>query len=342
MSKITKILHDALLYRHDFLETLHNENTNAYRLFHGVNEGFSGLTIDRYGDSILVQTFRDPLLKEELDEIKDTILSKMKDFLPNEEVFFVYNHRGGHKEKDLDFDNATSEKSLEKKVFSEVGLKYVYQARHRGQDPFLFLDMRAGRRFVINNSKNLSFLNLFSYTNGSGLAAMSGGAKEVLNIDFSESSLAIGNENAELNNFITPNYKTIKMDVFSALRQFSGTIFSGRNAPKIKEVIKLEQQTFDLVFLDPPAWSKSLHGTIDLVRDYQSIFKLSLLATSKGGRVIAVNNANAVKLDDWLEILKRCANKIGRPISNIEVITPEADFPSPDKNFPLKIAVCEV
>jgi 23S rRNA (cytosine1962-C5)-methyltransferase len=96
-----------------------------------------------------------------------------------------------------------------------------------------------------------------------------------------------------------------------------------------------------LVFLDPPAWSKSLHGTIDLVRDYQSIFKLSLLATSKGGRIIAVNNANVVKLDEWLDILKRCANKIGRNISNIEVITPEEDFPSPDKIFPLKIAVCD-
>ncbi|MEK7433460.1 MAG: class I SAM-dependent methyltransferase [Cyanobacteriota bacterium] len=342
MSKITQILNDAIIARHDFFNNSHAENTNSYRIFHGVNDGFQGLTIDRYGSSILIQTFREPLIKEELDEIKEIITKNTTLFATDEEISFVYNNRTIHKEKDLNFVNTISEKALEKKIFKEMNLNYVYQARHRGQDPFLFLDMRAGRRFIIKNSKDLSFLNLFSYTNASGICAMQGGSKEVLNIDFAESSLEIGEENAKLNNFIQPNYKAIKSDVFFALRQLTGTPFKGRNGIHKKEKIIFKEKTFDLVFLDPPAWSKSPYGTIDLVRDYQSIFKLSLLATSKGGRIIAVNNVGKVNLNEWLEILKRCASKIGRNISNIEVITPEEDFPSKDKNYPLKIAVCDV
>ena len=342
MSKITKLLEDAIISRYNLLEKLHSENTNAYRLFHGINEGWQGLTIDRYGESMLIQTFREPLVKEELDEIKEVINRQMLRYSLKEETFFVYNHRNGNKEKDLTFLNETSPEALEKKVFQELNLNYTYQARHRGQDPFLFLDMRAGRRFVQKNAKGLSFLNLFSYTNGSGLCAMSGGAKEVLNIDFSESSLAIGQENAELNGFTSPNYNAVKSDVFSALRQFLGITFKARNGKTVNPDVIFKQRTFDMVFLDPPAWSKSPHGTIDLIRDYQSIFKLALLATSEGGRIIAVNNVAKVNLNDWLEILKRCATKAGRTIKNIEVITPEEDFPSPDQNFPLKIAVCEV
>ncbi len=341
MFELTKLINDSIVSRHKLLDELHQENTNAYRLFHGINDGLEGLTIDRYGSSILIQTFREPLTKDQLDEIKEIMSNQMKIFSPNEESFSVYNHRSGNREKDLSFENHNSEKSIEKKTFKEMGLNYVYQAKHRGQDPFLFLDMRAGRRFVKNNSKDASFLNLFSYTNASGMCAMSGGAKEVMNIDFSESSLSIGDENAELNNFTQSNYQSVKTDVFAALRQFAGIPYHGRNY-KIKTDVMMPKKTFDLVFLDPPAWSKSPFGTIDLIRDYQSIFKLSLLCTSVGGRVIAVNNVGKVNLTEWINILKRCATKAGRNISNIQIITPESDFPSYDKNYPLKIAVCDV
>lgn len=166
-------------------------------------------------------------------------------------------------------------------------------------------------------------------------------SREVWNIDFSESSLEIGLENARLNQCEKPEFITIKTDVFSALRQFTNTPYKGRNAINKPEVI-LEEHGFDLVFLDPPAWAKSPFGTVDLVRDYQSIFKLALKAINPRGRVIAVNNVSQVQLEDWLEILRRCATKCGRPLKSIEVLEPENDFPSWDRKFPLKIAVCEI
>lgn len=342
MSEIESLLLKSLEARKSLLEKLHAENTNAYRLFHGIVEGWEGLNIDRYGSLILAQTFRDPLSDGQIKELEETVIKQMQKYNQGENFSFAYNHRGKDKEKGFDFWHQPSEKALETKTIKEIGLNYLIKARHRGIDPYIFLDMRAGRRYLLNNSKGLSLLNLFSYTSGSGVAAMAGGAKEVWNIDFAGSNLDIGDENAQLNNFAGAEFKSIKSDVFLALRQLTGKPFIGRDAKLNSEGFKLQRKTFDLVFLDPPAFSKSRFGTIDLIKDYQSIFKLSLLATNQGGRLIAVNNVAKININDWVEILKRCAIKAGRNISNIEIIEPEADFPSWDKNFPLKIAVCEV
>ena len=99
---------------------------------------------------------------------------------------------------------------------------------------------------------------------------------------------------------------------------------------------------FDLVVLDPPTWTKSRFGTVDLVRDYQSIFKPSLLATRRGGAVLAVNHVHSVDQSEWLDALDRCATKAGRPLAEVSVLKPEADFPSPDGRHPLKMAVCRL
>jgi len=104
----------------------------------------------------------------------------------------------------------------------------------------------------------------------------------------------------------------------------------------------LQAEQFDLVFLDPPKWAKSPYGTVDLVRDYPSVFKPSLLATKPGGRLVCCNNVAQVDRDDWIDQLQRSARKAGRSIKSLEIIQPEADFPSFDNNPPLKIAVLEV
>lgn len=341
MQETNKLIDKALLYRKDLIQKLHSENTDAYRLFHGITEGIQGLNIDRYGSLILVQTFRDALSPDDIESLKKHLKETLNNHLELKDFNFVYNHRGGEKNRSFDTWYKASEEELKTNIFKEMNIKYISKARHRGIDPLLFLDMREGRKFVLNNSENLSVLNLFSYTCGTGLCAIQGKAKEAWNIDFSESSLEIAKENAKLNNIDSSNFKIFKTDVFAAIKQLGGQKPMSRNY-KYKPDIKFSERGFDLVFLDPPAWSKSLFGTVDLVRDYQSIFKPALLITNKGGRIIAVNNVAKVDLNEWVESLKRCAVKAGREIKNIEIIKPDIDFPSWDNNHPLKIAVCEV
>lgn len=78
--------------------------------------------------------------------------------------------------------------TFDDQVGVENGVRYPLAARHRGIDPWLFLDLRAARRWVLTNSEGLEVLNLFSYTGGVAAAAACGGAKSVWNVDFSASA----------------------------------------------------------------------------------------------------------------------------------------------------------
>lgn len=326
--------------RRALLESLHGEDTNAYRLFHGTNEGAPGLTIDRYGELILIQTFHQPISEGELHQLK-CFYSERYPCVSG----FIYNDRSAvnsrYKNRLTESERDEANRSY---TFKELGIRYRFRARHSGQDPYLFLDFRAARRHMLAHSQGKSILNLFSYTCGMGVCAAVGGACYVANVDFAESSLAIGADNAQLNDINPSLIEFVKSDFFTAARQMAGLPVAMRRgrqsqAPKYS---KIAPRQFDFVVLDPPKWAKSPFGTVDLVRDYSSVFKPALLCTKEGGQMLCANNVAQVPLSDWLETLQRTAKKAGRPIKDIEIIQPETDFPSRDGNFPLKVAVLQV
>ncbi|MBU2509851.1 class I SAM-dependent methyltransferase [bacterium] len=337
VSDIGPLINQALTNRSELREKLHTEETDAYRLFHGVNEGRPGLTIDRYGSQVLVQTFHQPFDPDELPLISEHLANGL-DFEP----LMVFNDRSpaSQKQGKPSDTNDSGEMEDSKQICRELGVRYVVKGIQKGKDPLLFLDLRVARRFVLANSSGLSVLNLFAYTCGVGICASIGGANEVLNVDFATSSLETGKLNAELNQLSEDTIRFIQSDYFPVIRQFAGLPVSGRG--RKRPYLKLEPRQFDLVFLDPPRWAKSHFGTVDLIRDYQGVFKPALLTVHPGGRLICTNHVPKVNVSDWLEILRRCAQKAGRPVRGIEVIEPEADFPSPDGMHPLKIAVVEV
>jgi 23S rRNA (cytosine1962-C5)-methyltransferase len=334
LSDLTQMLEQALQKRKALLESLQAENTNCYRLFQGSSEGYPGLTIDRYGPQLLIQSFHSPLSSEILAEI--TAVSQTH-FLPQE---VVYNDRSAAYSRRSDSDQI----SQNKHICQELGLNYLVKGKHAGQDPLLFLDLRVGRRYVLAHAAGLSVLNLCAYTCGLGLCAAQAGAKEVWNLDFSARYLDIGLENARLNKLADDSQHFLQSDFFTAVKQWAGLPITFRKGKGVESRTypKLEPRQFDLVCLDPPRWSKGPFGNIDLVRDYQSVFKPALLATRAGGTLLCTNNVAEVKRQEWADVLMRCANKAGRPIESLEWLTPEADFPSWDGQHPLKIAVLKV
>ncbi|MGE5491228.1 MAG: class I SAM-dependent methyltransferase, partial [Actinomycetota bacterium] len=204
---------------------------------------------------------------------------------------------------------------------------------------WLFLDLRAGRRRVMAEAPGKSVLNLFAYTCGVGIAAAKAGAQYVVNVDFAESSLAVGKENARLNDLpIRPRF--VKSDAFAAMRQLAGVgqpeMVRGKRMPPFP---KLEPRAFDLVVLDPPRYAKSPFGVVDLVNDYPALLKLAVLCTAENGTVLCCNNVAEVARDAWADQIERCARKAGRPVREMEWIEPEADFPSYDGQPPLKMAL---
>jgi 23S rRNA (cytosine1962-C5)-methyltransferase len=331
------LLTGAFTARADLLARLHAENTDAYRLFHGTVEGWPGLTVDRYGSLLLVQSFHLPLVPEDLAALEGYYAAVSPG------LTLVYNDRSRASSRIL--NELPPEQLAAAQVprqAHEMGVTYLVQARHEGQDPWLFLDLRAGRRYVMQHVRDKSLLNLFAYTCGVGTAAAKAGARFVMNVDFAESSLAVGRNNAKLNELqFRPRF--VKSDAFAALRQLSGIGQPERvRGKRMPPFPKLDAQQFDMVFLDPPRYAKSPFGVVDLVVDYAALFKPALLCTAEGGTLICCNNVAEVDRDAWLDQLQRSARKAGRTIRDAEWIAPEADFPSLDGKPPLKMVALAV
>ena len=104
---------------------------------------------------------------------------------------------------------------------------------------------------------------------------------------------------------------------------------------------KLEARQFDLVFLDPPRYSKSPFGVVDLINDYQALF-----AGAAGHR--ARRHADLLqqrRAGGWRRLAGSAhaqRGQAGREVRAAEWITPDADFPSPDGKHPLKIVALSV
>ena len=330
-------LERALEARRELIARLEAEQTNAYRLFHGTVEGRPGLTVDHYGKLILVQSFHDTLPASQLAEVEAFYAAAF----PGSEL--VYNDRSPANSR---IANAVppdrKELATTRREFSELGVKYWVQARHDGQDPWLFLDLRAARRRVMAEAEGKSVLNVFAYTCGVGIAAAKAGARHVVNVDFAESSLTVGRDNAKLNDLpVRPRF--VKSDAFAAMRQLAGIgqakMVRGKRMPPFPELAK---HRFDLVFMDPPRYSKSPFGVVDLVNDYSALLKPALLCTHEGGTLICCNNVADVERQAWADQIVRSAEKAGRTVREMEWIMPEEDFPTLDGNPPLKVLLLRV
>ena len=338
MSSLNQALRAALDHRQELLAELHQQGTDCYRLFHGSQEGAGGLTVDRYGPQLLVQSFHQSLERDTLLELHLAVNQHL-----GLDTLLVYNDRsrGNSRIDREDTVYRADEAALQDLVGHEWGLNYRVRGRHAGQDPLLFLDLRNARGWVKAHSAGKSVLNLFAYTCGVGLSAAAGGAREVCNLDFAEGNLAVGRENGALNPQL-PTMEFVQSDYFPAIRQLAGLPISQRRGQKLPSYPRLEQRQYDLVLLDPPAWAKSAFGTVDLLRDYQSLLKPALLTTAEDGMLICCNNLAKVSMNDWREQVLRCAEKAGRPVRDCQVLTPGADFPSQDQQPPLKTLVLQL
>ncbi|MWV11669.1 SAM-dependent methyltransferase [Pseudomonas sp. R-28-1W-6] len=335
MPALTQALRAALDARQGLLGELHDQGTDCYRLFHGSQEGAPGLTADRYGPQLLVQSFHQSLERDALLDLQATVQQRL-----GRDLQLVYNDRsqGNSRIDRSDPIYQAEPAALEDQIGHEWGLNYRVRGRHPGQDPLLFLDLRNARGWVKAHSASKSVLNLFAYTCGVGLCAAAGGASEVVNLDFAEGNLAVGRENGLLNPQL-PVMQFIQSDYFPAIRQLAGLPITARRGHKLPHYPRLQPRQFDLVLLDPPAWAKSAFGTVDLQRDYQSLLKPALLATAANGTLICCNNLAKVALPEWREQVLRCAEKLGRPVREWQVLPPAADFPSHDGQPPLKTLI---
>lgn len=281
------------------------------RLFHGRGRKFAGLeqlTCDWIQGQLIVSLFKQ-VSDDFIDELKQglTTLSESELWQQKQGKVIVVQYRYA--------EGAPSEVLLgeldNRPVVEESGLKYQLDIG-RNQNFGLFLDMRLGRDWVKEHAKHKNVLNLFAYTCGFSVAAIEGGADQVVNVDMSRSSLSKGRENHKLNGHNVNQVKFLGYDIF-------------RSWGKIRKMGR-----YDLIVIDPPSFQK---GSFALTKDYKRILRKLPELLAEGGEVIACVNSPQVTSQFLIDSMQEEAPQL----SFVERLDNPPEFEDIDPEASLKV-----
>ena len=236
------------------LENLKDKSPEMKRVFHGRGnfyDDFKYLVVDSIND-ILMATFFEEVeadiqknIIKILDEVYDT-----KDF----ETLIIQRRY----KKDNIYEIIRG-KISENPIAYEDGLKYALNFSN--QNIGIFPDMKNGRKFIKEISKDKNVLNLFSYTCAFSVSAISTGASKVVNVDMAKNALTTGRTNHHLNNLDTKKVKFLPYDILKSWNRIK------------------KEGPYDIIIIDPPSFQK---GSFEASKDYEKIIRrLNELAASK-------------------------------------------------------------
>ncbi|SON48843.1 putative S-adenosyl-L-methionine-dependent methyltransferase [Vibrio tapetis subsp. tapetis] len=263
-------------------EALEQAPNELRRLFHGRGQCYEGLeqmTIDWLQGQLVVHIFK-PAGDDFLVELNNGLLALTESTAWSAKMgrAILVQHRYL---EGSPFETVFGVPEL-KPVVEELGLKYQLELG-KNQNFGLFLDMRLGREWVGERSKQKKVLNLFSYTCGFSVAAVAGGADQVVNVDMAKGALSRGRENHRLNGHNTNQVAFLGHDIF-------------KSWGKIKKY-----GPYDLIIIDPPSFQK---GSFALTKDYQKILRRLPDLLEQGGEVLACVNAPSVTPDFLIDSMK--------------------------------------
>ncbi|GAA3918376.1 class I SAM-dependent methyltransferase [Litoribacillus peritrichatus] len=264
----------------------------SQRLFHGRGHYYPGLehvTIDWIAPAILITLFAEP----EQEWLDDVVKALVALFPECESLQVQYRCRSG-----APFEIKQGE-ALTKLVAVENGLKY-HISLGKAQNTGLFLDIINGRQWLREHSQGKNVLNLFSYTCGFSVAAIEGGADQVVNVDMSKPALTTGRENHRLND-----------------HPMNKVVFHGVDIFKSWGRIK-KQAPYDILVSDPPSFQK---GSVDIQRDYYKIINRIPQLVKPGGIAMLCLNSPDLS-DDFLlnQVAEHCPDcKLIEKIHNPDV-----------------------
>ncbi len=313
-----KQIRSAIRSRHAWNLT---RDTDALRLIHAESDGLPGLVVDRYGDTLVLQsltagceawkeTLADLLLEETglqtIYERSDADVRELEGLPP------LVGPLRGH---------------LSSFVFPihEHGLQFNVNLAG-GHKTGFYLDQRQNRLRVRQLSEGREVLDCFCYTGGFALNALAGGARSVTAVDASTEALALGRQNASINGQPAARLEWIEADVFQALRKFRD-----------------EGRSFDLIVLDPPKFAPTAAQAEKAARGYKDINRLGFLLLRPGGLLVTFSCSGGVDAALFQKIVASAALEAGAQAQIVDTLTQAPDHPVA-LNFPegayLKGLVC--
>jgi len=277
--------------------------TENCRLIFGEADGLPALIIDKFGEYFVVQT-----LALGIDLWKDAIVAALQEIFTPKGIY----ERNDVPVRELEglpqqkgFLSAPFDTNL---IINENGLRFHVDIEN-GQKTGYFLDQQDNRRAIQKIVTGADVLGAFTYTGTFEIHAAHYGAKSVLGLDISENAVAQANRNAELNG-VADRCRFETMNAFDALKQWSK-----------------EGRKYDVVMLDPPAFTKSRESIQKAVTGYKEINLRGMKLIRPGGFLVTSSCTNLVPPEMFLDIIGDAAKDAKRILRQVTYQTQASDHP---------------
>jgi 23S rRNA (cytosine1962-C5)-methyltransferase len=289
--------------------------TDAWRVVHSEGDGLSGLIVDRYADTLVIEYFAAGMWR-----LREAIHAALLTHFPGARLYWFAET---HVQKQESFDCRSPDVPAAMEVH-EHGLRF-HAAPGSGHKTGFFADQRDNRKRFAELSRGRRMLDLCCNAGGFAVQAMAAGAREAVGVDVDAGILEIARANAAANNVAV---RFEQADIFDWVR---AAVARG--------------ERYDAVVLDPAKLTRDRSKVMDALKKYFAMNRMALDIIAPGGLLLTCSCTGLVGEADFLEMLRRVGLNAGRDIQVLETGGAGADHPYrtdvPEGRY-LKAVFCRV
>ena len=277
-------------------------NNNTYRLVHGEGDSLPGLIVDVYDDTAVMQAH-----SVGMHEIRQQLAKAIVANVPEVKSVYYKSETTLPFKADIENENGYligAENPNLKAI--ENGLEFQVDWL-KGQKTGFFVDQRENRSLLERYSTGKSVLNMFCYTGGFSVYALRGKAVLVHSVDSSAKAIDLTDRNVEIN---FPNEKRHA--------SFAEDAFKYLNA---------NEQQYDLIILDPPAFAKHRDALRNALKGYKRLNANAIKQIKPGGILFTFSCSQVVSKDQFRLAVFSAAAETGRNVKILHQLTQPADHP---------------
>lgn len=313
-------LKDAWEYRKKTVDT------SSCRIVFGEADFLPGMVIDKFSDVLVFQA-----LALGIDRYKELLIELLREILLEDGIRIrgVY-ERSDAKEREK--EGVKKVKGFLGEEFDtnveivENGVRYIVDVKD-GQKTGFFLDQKYNRLAIQKLCKNAKVLDCFTHTGSFALNAGIAGAESVLGVDASDLAVNQARENADLNG-LSDRVKFISRDVFELL-------------PELEK----QGEKYDVVILDPPAFTKSRSSIKNAVKGYREINLRGMKLVKDGGFLATCSCSHFMDYELFTKTIAQAAKNVHVRLRQVEFRTQSPDHPilwAADESYYLKFYIFQV
>ena len=301
-------------------------DTGSCRVIFGEADFLPGLVIDKFSDVLVVES-----LALGIDRFKLEIVELLKEELLEDGIRIrgVYERSDAKVRLNEGMERVKGFLSEEFDTNVEIvenGVKYLVDVKD-GQKTGFFLDQKYNRLAIQKLCKDARVLDCFTHTGSFALNAAIAGAKEVTGVDASELAVGQAAKNAALNG-VQDRAKFICRDVFELL-------------PELEK----QGEKYDVVILDPPAFTKSRNSVKNAIKGYREINLRAMKLVKDGGFLATCSCSHFMTYELFTETIGQAARNVHKRLRQVEFRTQAPDHPilwAADESYYLKFYIFQV